>query len=82
MRDCLSSTEARQFSSDCGIALRFEWSQHEQVKAILNAANVEIDSYIHYERALSVAQFIAKISGYLPMLLSSHTSELRFPGRK
>ncbi|GFP32744.1 hypothetical protein HKBW3S42_01050 [Candidatus Hakubella thermalkaliphila] len=34
----------RQFSSDCGIALRFEWSQCEQVRSVLDAASVEIDS--------------------------------------
>ena len=34
----------RQFSSDCGIALRFDWSQREQVKSILDAASVEIDA--------------------------------------
>jgi len=75
-------TQTRQFFSDCGIALRFERGQHEHVKALLNAANVEIDSYIHCESALSVARFIVTISGYLPVLLSSHTLELRFPGRK
>jgi len=32
----------RQFSSDCGIALRFDWSQAKQVKALLDAARVEI----------------------------------------
>jgi hypothetical protein len=32
----------REFSSDCGIALRFEWNQHEQVKSVLNNADVEI----------------------------------------
>lgn len=34
----------RQFSSDCGIALRFDWSQQEQVKSILEIASVEIDA--------------------------------------
>ena len=37
----------RQFSSDCGIALRFEWSYCEQVKSMLDEANVEYDS-IHF----------------------------------
>ncbi len=32
----------RQFSSDCGIALRFDWSQHEQVKSVLDMPHVEI----------------------------------------
>ena len=36
----------REFSSDCGIALRFDWSQCEQVKSIIVAAPVEI-SAIH-----------------------------------
>ncbi len=34
----------REFSSDCGIALRFNWAQYEQVKAVLNAARVEINA--------------------------------------
>lgn len=32
----------REFSSDCGIALRFEWAQQEQVKSLLSDAGVEI----------------------------------------
>jgi hypothetical protein len=32
----------REFSSDCGIALRFDWNQHEQVKSLLDVAHVEI----------------------------------------
>jgi len=34
----------REFSSDCGIALRFDWSQRERVKSILDAARVEINA--------------------------------------
>ncbi len=34
----------RELSSDCGIALRFDWSQQEQVRSSLDAAGVEIDS--------------------------------------
>ncbi len=34
----------RQFSSDCGIALRFDWDKHKQVRSILDEANVEIDT--------------------------------------
>jgi hypothetical protein len=34
----------RQFSSDCGISLRFDWSQHEQVRSALNEAGVELDA--------------------------------------
>ncbi len=32
----------REFSSDCGISLRFDWSQHDQIKAVLDTARVEI----------------------------------------
>jgi len=32
----------REFSSDCGIALRFDWDQAERVRALLGAAHVEI----------------------------------------
>jgi hypothetical protein len=34
----------RELSSDCGVALRFVWSDESQVRAILNSANVEISS--------------------------------------
>jgi len=34
----------REFSSDCGMALRFDWADCEQVKLILDTAHVEIDS--------------------------------------
>ena len=37
----------RQFSSDCGIALRFDWKQGEQVKTMLDEARVEFDT-IHF----------------------------------
>ncbi len=33
----------RQFSSDCGVALRFAWPDLEQVRERLAAARVEID---------------------------------------
>ncbi len=33
----------REFSSDCGIALRFNWAQCEQIKVVLNATHVEIN---------------------------------------
>lgn len=33
---------ARQFSSDCGMALRFDWSHLEQVRGLLGSARVEI----------------------------------------
>jgi len=32
----------REFSSDCGMALRFEWSQAERARALLEAVRVEI----------------------------------------
>jgi hypothetical protein len=32
----------REFSSDCGMALRFDWAQVEEVQGSLNAAHVEI----------------------------------------
>ena len=37
----------RQFSSDCGIALRFEWGDFDQVKLLLDRATVEFDA-IHF----------------------------------
>jgi len=32
----------REFSSDCGMALRFEWDRVDQVRAVLAEARVEI----------------------------------------
>jgi hypothetical protein len=32
----------REFSSDCGIALRFDWTQQETVETLLEAAGIEI----------------------------------------
>ena len=43
----------RQFSSDCGIAVRFDWNCCEQVKSILDLAKVEFDS-VHFLDAKSV----------------------------
>ncbi len=37
----------RQFSSDCGIALRFDWNHSEQVKSVLDESRVEFDA-VHY----------------------------------
>jgi hypothetical protein len=37
----------REFSSDCGIALRFAWEQVEQVQVLLTQARVEIAG-VHY----------------------------------
>lgn len=33
----------RQFSSDCGIALRFEWAHADEIKTLLDKAGVEFD---------------------------------------
>jgi hypothetical protein len=33
----------RQFSSDCGIALRFDWAEAARVQALLEAAGVDVD---------------------------------------
>ena len=33
----------REFSSDCGIALRFNWAQQKQVKSVLDSAHVETE---------------------------------------
>ncbi len=37
----------RQFSSDCGIALRFDWNHCEMVKSVLDETKVEFDS-VHF----------------------------------
>ncbi len=37
----------RQFSSDCGIALRIKWGDLDQVKSLLDRATVEFDA-IHF----------------------------------
>jgi hypothetical protein len=34
----------RQFSSDCGVALRFEWGRCEAVMAALDEARIEFDA--------------------------------------
>jgi N-acyl-L-homoserine lactone synthetase len=34
----------RQFSSDCGIAVRFDWAEADSVQRLLEAARVEISS--------------------------------------
>jgi len=34
----------REISSNCGIALRFDWSQADRVRALLEAARVEPES--------------------------------------
>ena len=37
----------RQFSSDCGIALRFDWSWRDRITTLLEEARVEIDA-LHF----------------------------------
>lgn len=37
----------RQFSSDCGLALRFDWAERERVRSVLEEEKVEIDA-IHF----------------------------------
>jgi hypothetical protein len=34
----------REFSSDCGIAIRFEWPFYEQIKMRLNEEGVEFEA--------------------------------------
>ncbi|MCX6003303.1 MAG: DUF3343 domain-containing protein [Chloroflexi bacterium] len=34
----------RQFSSDCGITIRFNWHEQESVKEVLGKAGVEIQA--------------------------------------
>ena len=41
----------RQFSSDCGIACRFEWSGRESVETALGEAQVEISGVHLLENA-------------------------------
>ena len=37
----------RQFSSDCGIALRFDWNDHKRITSMLGEEKVEFDA-IHF----------------------------------
>jgi len=34
----------REFSSDCGVALRFIWDEEQRVRNLMDSANVEISS--------------------------------------
>jgi len=34
----------RQFSSDCGISLRFCWEKHNEVELLLKRADIEFDA--------------------------------------
>lgn len=42
----------RQFSSDCGISLRFDWPHSETVEQLLNESKVEFEA-IHFMEAAS-----------------------------
>ncbi len=35
----------RQFSSDCGIALRFDWEHKEEVESLLTSKRVDIAAF-------------------------------------
>ena len=35
----------RELSSDCGIALRFEYNRYDAVKSVLESAKIEFDSF-------------------------------------
>ena len=37
----------RQFSSDCGIALRFDWHCNEEIRLVLDKTRIEFDA-IHF----------------------------------
>ena len=37
----------RQFSTDCGIALRFDWNCRDRITHVLEEARVEIDA-VHF----------------------------------
>jgi hypothetical protein len=36
----------REYSSDCGVALRFDMSQHEKVQIVLEKARVEVSRIV------------------------------------
>ena len=37
----------RQFSSDCGIALRFDWNYGKEIRSVLDKTGIEFNA-IHY----------------------------------
>jgi hypothetical protein len=43
----------RQFSSDCGIALRFDWNCRDWITFVLEKARVEIDA-VHFLETMPV----------------------------
>lgn len=40
----------RELSSDCGIAIRFDWSEAEDVRTLLDSAGVEIEGIHQIQR--------------------------------
>ena len=34
----------REFSADCGIAIRFEWEHYERIKLLFDTENMEFDA--------------------------------------
>ena len=34
----------REFSSDCGISVRFEWNKHEPIRSLLEVEGVEFET--------------------------------------
>ena len=40
-------TVPRQFSADCGIALRFDWNDRDRIMSVLEKAGVEMDA-VHF----------------------------------
>jgi hypothetical protein len=39
----------REFSSDCGIAIRFEWDQSERIQTILTANTIDFEAIYRLE---------------------------------
>lgn len=42
----------RELSSDCGVALLFEWSERERLEGLLAAAGVEVAGIYEYSAAV------------------------------
>jgi hypothetical protein len=40
----------REFSSDCGIAIRFEWQYHQPIKLLLEEKAIEFDAIFPLEQ--------------------------------
>jgi len=39
--DCSLIPPPREFSSDCGVAVRFQWNRRDEVTGLLDAAGIE-----------------------------------------